>query len=182
MVALLDPPRAGRSVTKLQRKRARKIARLLYGSAAEWRRVLPIVPSFIDRSPDARAHRMAKRAERVQARAREYQRHRRSSLIIVYESETLLTDRERKRIDEMIDEYELDGQNVPIHLLDYRWWEIRRKTGWCPWWEDQRYGTVYEWWVGLDPHQRQMFADMSKGAGMRDSFDEPLPHAGNAET
>jgi hypothetical protein len=85
------------------------------------------------------------------------------------ESETLLTLLERKRIDNRIREHQIAGIELPLHYLDYRWHEIKRKTGFQPGWKDKVWGTVYKWWIQLDVHDRIELARLSKGAGMREN-------------
>jgi hypothetical protein len=85
------------------------------------------------------------------------------------ESETLLTARERRRIKIILHEYRVEGRDIPLQLMDFRHWEIKRKTGWSPYWTDKRWGNVYRWWISLDPHDRQELAELSRGAGMRDN-------------
>jgi len=91
------------------------------------------------------------------------------SRVTEVESETLLTKRERRRIDLMIYELRCKGADIPLYLLDYRFHEVRRKTGWNPRWKDERWGNVYLWWIQLDPVERQQLAELSRAAGMREN-------------
>lgn len=148
MVALIAPPMVvdKRASTHRQRKLARKSR----GGAIPRPHLPAIRSAYLPSSISSRP-----------------EQHVVAGKTILYESETLLTRKERRHIDQIIFDLVIADRPVPLHLLDYRWWEIRRKTGWQPGWPDARGGTVYSWWISLHPDDRAELASLSRCAGMK---------------
>jgi hypothetical protein len=92
--------------------------------------------------------------------------------LIQVDGESLLTDRERKLINELLFSILEEHGTIEVKLLDHRFWEVRRRCGWDPdahdepHWANAKPFSVFEWWCELDPETREELAVLSRGIGM----------------